>query len=134
MAALVASGALNDKLARQVIDGVLDGEGGPDEVVADRGLSIVSDDSALLAAIDEAIAANADVADEDPQRQGRGGRGAGRRGHEGHRRQADAPRGRELILKRLTFRLTLVSLLLGFSWCGSAQLFRAGWAKALWRR
>src|SRR5271163_1712621 len=41
VAALVASGTLNDKLARQVIDGVLDGEGTPDEVVAARGLSIV---------------------------------------------------------------------------------------------
>ena len=62
VAALVASGALNDKLARQVIDGVLDGEGTPDEVVAARGLAVVSDDSALLAAIDEAIAANPEVA------------------------------------------------------------------------
>jgi aspartyl-tRNA(Asn)/glutamyl-tRNA(Gln) amidotransferase subunit B len=60
VSALVGSGALNDKLARQVIDGVLDGEGSPDEVVAARGLAVVSDDSALLAAIDEAIAANAE--------------------------------------------------------------------------
>src|SRR4029077_18736607 len=34
VAALVGSGALNDRLARQVIDGVLAGEGTPDEVVA----------------------------------------------------------------------------------------------------
>ena len=61
VAELVAAGTLNDRLARQVIEGVLDGEGTPDEVVAARGLAVVSDDSALLAAIDEAIAANPDV-------------------------------------------------------------------------
>ncbi len=61
VAELVASGALNDKLARQVIDGVLEGEGTPDEVVAARGLAVVSDDSALLTAIDDAAAANPEV-------------------------------------------------------------------------
>ena len=60
--ALVASGELNDKLARQVIEGVLAGEGTPDEVVAARGLAIVSDEGALTAAVDEAIAAHPDVA------------------------------------------------------------------------
>jgi aspartyl-tRNA(Asn)/glutamyl-tRNA(Gln) amidotransferase subunit B len=101
VAELVASGALNDKLARQVIDGVLDGEGTPDEVVAERGLSIVSDDSALLAAIDEAIAANAEVAAKI-----RSGKvtaagalvGAVMKTTGG---KADAPRVRELILERL---------------------------------
>jgi aspartyl-tRNA(Asn)/glutamyl-tRNA(Gln) amidotransferase subunit B len=62
VSALVAAGTLNDRLARQVIEAVLDGEGTPDEVVAARGLAVVSDDSALLTAIDEAIAANPDVA------------------------------------------------------------------------
>ena len=33
----------------------------PDEVVAARGLAVVSDDSALTGAIDEAIAGNPDV-------------------------------------------------------------------------
>jgi aspartyl-tRNA(Asn)/glutamyl-tRNA(Gln) amidotransferase subunit B len=61
ISALVAEGTLNDRLARQVIEAVLDGEGTPDQVVAARGLAVVSDDSALLAAIDEAIAANPDV-------------------------------------------------------------------------
>ena len=56
VAELVTAGALNDKLARQVIDGVLAGEGTPDEVVAARGLAVVSDDGALTAAVDEAIA------------------------------------------------------------------------------
>ena len=86
VAALVGSGALNDRLARQVIEGVLAGEGTPDEVVAARGLAVVSDDTALNAAVDEAIAANPDVADKIRDRQGRRGRRPGRRGHEGHAR------------------------------------------------
>jgi aspartyl-tRNA(Asn)/glutamyl-tRNA(Gln) amidotransferase subunit B len=102
VAALVQSGALNDRLARQVIDGVLAGEGTPDEVVAARGLAVVSDDTALNAAIDEAIAANPDVADKI-----RGGKvaaagalvGAVMRATRG---QADAARVRDLILARLT--------------------------------
>ncbi len=61
IAALVSAGTLNDRLARQVIEAVLDGEGTPEEVVAARGLAVVSDDSALLAAIDSAIADNPDV-------------------------------------------------------------------------
>jgi aspartyl-tRNA(Asn)/glutamyl-tRNA(Gln) amidotransferase subunit B len=61
VAELVAAGTLNDGLARQAIDGVLVGEGSPDEVVAARGLAVVSDEGALTTAIDEAIAANPDV-------------------------------------------------------------------------
>ena len=60
--ALVDEGAINDKLARQVFDGVLAGEGTPDEVVAARGLAIVSDEGALGDAVDRAIEANPDVA------------------------------------------------------------------------
>ncbi len=59
--ALVDSGALNDKLARQVLAGVLAGEGSPEEVVAARGLDVVSDDGALETAVDEALAAQPDV-------------------------------------------------------------------------
>ena len=58
---LISEGALNDKLARQVIEGVIAGEGDPDAVVASRGLAVVSDDGPLMAAIDEALAANPDV-------------------------------------------------------------------------
>ena len=50
------SGRLTDKLARQVLEGVLAGEGDPEAVAAARGLEVVSDDSALLAAVDEALA------------------------------------------------------------------------------
>ena len=60
--ALVESGELNNKLARQVLDGVLAGEGSPDEVVSARGLVVVTDASVLAAAVDDAIAANPDVA------------------------------------------------------------------------
>ncbi|MEY4348445.1 MAG: hypothetical protein RIS43_864 [Actinomycetota bacterium] len=62
--ALIAAGTLNDKLARSVIEGVVAGEGDPDAVVAGRGLVLVSDDGPLLAAIDEALAANPDVAEK----------------------------------------------------------------------
>jgi aspartyl-tRNA(Asn)/glutamyl-tRNA(Gln) amidotransferase subunit B len=99
---LVASGALNAKLARQVLDGVLAGEGSPDEIVAARGLAVVSDDGALLAAIDEAIAANPDVAEKI-----RSGKAAAAGVLVGAvmkatRGQADAARARELIVERLT--------------------------------
>jgi aspartyl-tRNA(Asn)/glutamyl-tRNA(Gln) amidotransferase subunit B len=100
--ALVASGVLNAKLARQVLDGVLAGEGSPDEIVAARGLAVVSDEGALLAAIDEAIAANPDVAEKI-----RSGKTAAAGVLVGAvmkatRGQADAARARDLILQRLT--------------------------------
>jgi len=63
VSALVSGGTLNAKLARQVVDGVLAGEGEPDQVAATRGLAVVSDDSALRQAVDEALAAMPDVAD-----------------------------------------------------------------------
>lgn len=59
---LVNEGKLTDKLARQVIDGILLGEGNSDQVMEKRKLVVVADDSALLPAINEAIAANPDAA------------------------------------------------------------------------
>ncbi|MDI2028615.1 Asp-tRNA(Asn)/Glu-tRNA(Gln) amidotransferase subunit GatB [Saccharopolyspora sp. TS4A08] len=99
VAALVGEGKLTNKLARQVVDGVLDGEGEPDEVVAARGLEVVSDDSALQKAIDEALAAQPDIAEKI-----RGGKvqaagavvGSVMKATKG---QADAKRVRELVLK-----------------------------------
>jgi aspartyl-tRNA(Asn)/glutamyl-tRNA(Gln) amidotransferase subunit B len=99
---LVSSGKLNDRLARDVIDAVLAGEGSPDEVVEARGLAVVSDEGALTKAVDEAIAANPDVAAKV-----RDGKvtaigplvGAVMKATRG---QADAARVRELILQRLT--------------------------------
>ncbi|MFF4652301.1 Asp-tRNA(Asn)/Glu-tRNA(Gln) amidotransferase subunit GatB [Streptomyces sp. NPDC001380] len=99
--ALVADGSLNDKLARQVIEGVLNGEGGPDEVVAARGLAVVSDDSALGTAVDEAIAANPGVADK--VRSGKVAAAGALVGAvmKATRGQADAARVKELVLERL---------------------------------
>ena len=98
---LVDSGRLTDKLARQVRAGVRAGEGDPEAVAAARGLEVVSDESALAATIDEALAAQPDVADKI-----RGGKvqaagaivGAVMRATKG---QADARRVRELIMERV---------------------------------
>ena len=100
--ALVEDGTVNDKLARQVLEGVLAGEGTPDEVVAARGLAVVSDEGALSAAVDEAIAANPDVADKI-----RGGKTAAAGALIGAvmkqmKGQADAGRVRELIVEKLS--------------------------------
>jgi aspartyl-tRNA(Asn)/glutamyl-tRNA(Gln) amidotransferase subunit B len=101
ISALVAAGELNDKLARQVIEGVLAGEGDPDRVVEKRGLKVVSDEGALNAAVDQAIADNAAVADKI-----RGGNLAAAGALIGAvmkltRGQADAKRVRELVLEKL---------------------------------
>jgi len=61
---LVDDGKLSNKLARQVIEGVLAGEGEPEQVMADRGLAVVRDDSVIKAAVEEALAANPDVAEK----------------------------------------------------------------------
>ncbi|MBL8931922.1 MAG: Asp-tRNA(Asn)/Glu-tRNA(Gln) amidotransferase subunit GatB [Kineosporiaceae bacterium] len=100
--ALVDAGTLNDALARQVVEGVLAGEGGPAEVVAARGLELVSDDGPLIDAVEAAIAAHADVADKV-----RGGKVAAVGALVGAvmkqmRGKADAARVRELLMERLT--------------------------------
>lgn len=64
VAELVAEGKLTNKLGRQVVDGVLDGEGEPDQIVADKGLEVVRDDSALQKAVDDALAAQPEIADK----------------------------------------------------------------------
>jgi aspartyl-tRNA(Asn)/glutamyl-tRNA(Gln) amidotransferase subunit B len=84
-----------------VIEGVLAGEGSPREVVAGRGLAVVSDDGPLLAAIDEALVAQPDVAEKI-----RGGKAAAAGAIVGAvmkatRGQADAARVRELIFERV---------------------------------
>jgi aspartyl-tRNA(Asn)/glutamyl-tRNA(Gln) amidotransferase subunit B len=99
--ALVDEGSLNDKLARQVLDGVIAGEGDPDAVVAARGLAVVSDEGALSEAVDRAIAANPDVAEKirDGKTSAAGALiGAVMKDMRG---QADAARVRELILEKL---------------------------------
>ncbi|MDQ0259798.1 Asp-tRNA(Asn)/Glu-tRNA(Gln) amidotransferase subunit GatB [Sinomonas atrocyanea] len=98
---LVEGGKLNNKMAGQVLDGVIAGEGTPTEVMEARGLVLVSDDGPLLEAIDAALAAQPGVADKI-----RGGKvqaagaivGAVMKATRG---QADAGRVKELILERL---------------------------------
>lgn len=98
---LITSGELTDKLARQVIEGVINGEGRPAEIIEKRGIKVVSDDSALMSAIEKAIAAQPDVAEKV------------RNGHvpaagaligavmKETKGQADAAKVRELLLKHL---------------------------------
>jgi aspartyl-tRNA(Asn)/glutamyl-tRNA(Gln) amidotransferase subunit B len=99
---LVDAGKLNDKLARQVLEGVVAGEGDPETVIEARGLGVVSDTGALTAAVDEAIAANPDIAAKI-----RDGKVAAAGALVGAvmkttRGQADAKTVRELILARLS--------------------------------
>ena len=63
LAALVDAGKINDRLAREVLTFVLAGEGNPGDIVAKRGLEVVSDDGALIAAIEAALAKQPDVLD-----------------------------------------------------------------------
>ena len=100
LVALVESGELTDRLARQVLEGVIAGEGSPADVVSKRGLKVVSDDGALIAAIDEALAAQPDVLEKirDGKVQAAGAViGAVMKAMKG---QADAARVRELVLER----------------------------------
>jgi aspartyl-tRNA(Asn)/glutamyl-tRNA(Gln) amidotransferase subunit B len=99
--ALINSGELTDKLARQVVEGVINGEGSPKSVIEKRGIKVVSDDGALIAAIEAACAAMPDVAEKV-----RGGHvpaagaliGAVMKATGG---QADAAKVRELLLNHL---------------------------------
>jgi len=58
---LVDAGTLTDTLARQVIEGVLAGEGEPDAVIAARDLQVVGGDGELGVAVDAALAAEPEV-------------------------------------------------------------------------
>jgi aspartyl-tRNA(Asn)/glutamyl-tRNA(Gln) amidotransferase subunit B len=102
VSALVQAGTINDKLARQVLVAVLAGEGDPDDVVAARGLAVVSDDSTLTEAVDAAIAANPDIADKI--RDGKIAAAGALVGAvmKATRGRADANRVRELIIERLS--------------------------------
>ena len=96
---LVDDGTLNNKMARQVLDGVLAGEGDAASRSSRRaGLGVVSDDGRCCEAVDAAIAAKPDVAEKI-----RGGKvqaagaivGAVMKDMRG---QADAAKVRELVL------------------------------------
>ncbi|WP_293699326.1 Asp-tRNA(Asn)/Glu-tRNA(Gln) amidotransferase subunit GatB, partial [uncultured Agrococcus sp.] len=97
---LVDAGTINDRLARQALEGVIAGEGSPQEVVDARGLAVVSDEGALVAAVDEALAAQPDVLAkiQDGKVQAAGAViGAVMKAMRG---QADAARVREIIMER----------------------------------
>jgi len=98
---MVGAGRLNDTMARQVLEGVLDGEGGPTQVADARGLELVQDDGALEGAVDTAIANNPDIAEKI-----RGGKVQAAGALIGQvmkemKGQADAGRARALILEKL---------------------------------
>jgi aspartyl-tRNA(Asn)/glutamyl-tRNA(Gln) amidotransferase subunit B len=98
---LVNAGELTDKLARQVVEGVIAGEGKPADVVTKRGIKVVNDDGALMAAIEKVCVEQAETA------------GKVRNGHlpaagaligavmKETKGQADAARVRELLLGHL---------------------------------
>ena len=99
---LVDEGKLTDKLARQVLEGVVAGEGDPAQIMAARGIEVVSDSGALTAAVDAAIAANPEVAEKvRAGNQAAAGViiGAVMKATKG---QADAKAVRELVLARLS--------------------------------
>ena len=102
LAGLVASGALNDTLARQVIEGVLAGGGTPADVVAARGLQVVSDDAALVEAVDAALAEQPDIADKIRAGKVQAAGAVVGAVMKATRGQADAARVRELVLERVS--------------------------------
>jgi len=98
---LIEAKKINDKIARQVLEFVLAGEGTPAEIVEKRGLAVVNDDSALGAAIEDAMAAMPDVVAKikDGKLQAIGALiGPVMKATRG---QADAGRVRELVLEKL---------------------------------
>lgn len=97
---LVDDGRLTDTLARSVLGSMVDGKGTPEDIVAAEGLEVVSDDGALLAAIDEALLSQPDVLEKirDGKVQAAGAViGAVMQAMGG---QADAARVRELVIER----------------------------------
>lgn len=98
---LIEGKKINDKIARQVLGFVIDGEGAPAEIVEKRGLAVVSDEGALTAAIDEALAAMPDVADKIRAGKIQAAGAVVGQVMKATRGQADAGRVRDLILEKL---------------------------------
>ncbi|MFT4147896.1 MAG: Asp-tRNA(Asn)/Glu-tRNA(Gln) amidotransferase subunit GatB [Micrococcaceae bacterium] len=61
---LVQEGKINDKIAREVLDEVIDHGGKPSDIVQEKGLEIVNDDSALSDAIDKVLVDQQDAAEK----------------------------------------------------------------------
>jgi aspartyl-tRNA(Asn)/glutamyl-tRNA(Gln) amidotransferase subunit B len=98
---LISTGALNDKLARQVIEALLSGESDVAQVVAKRGLAVVSDDGPLIEAIDAALAADPEVAEKIKSGKLQAAGSIVGAVMKTTRGQADAARVRELLFERL---------------------------------
>ncbi|HWA67624.1 MAG TPA: Asp-tRNA(Asn)/Glu-tRNA(Gln) amidotransferase subunit GatB [Mycobacteriales bacterium] len=101
ISALEDDGTLTNKLARQVADAVIAGEGGVDEVIDAHGWRVAGEDE-LIAAVEAAIAASPEIAAKI--RDGNQGAvgplvGAVMKSTGG---SADAKRARELILARIS--------------------------------
>jgi aspartyl-tRNA(Asn)/glutamyl-tRNA(Gln) amidotransferase subunit B len=97
---LIDAGDLTDRMAREVVAGVIAGEGTPEQVIEKRGLKVVTDEGALIAAIDEALKQQPDVLEKirEGKVQAAGAViGAVMKAMGG---QVDAARVRELILER----------------------------------
>lgn len=58
---LINNATINDRIAKQVLGHVADGEGTPKQIVEQRSLAVVSDETALTEAVEAAIADNPDV-------------------------------------------------------------------------
>ena len=96
----VASGTINDKIAREVLMAMVDGEGSAAEVIESRGLAVVSDEGALRVAIDEALAAQPDVLDKIREGKVQAAGAIIGQVMKALGGQADAQRVRELILEQ----------------------------------
>lgn len=99
VAALVADGKLNNNGARQVVDGVLAGEGEPAQVMSARNLVLEKDDTKLQAAVDEALAANPGVAEKIRSGKVQAAGAIVGAVMKATRGQADAARVKELVLE-----------------------------------
>ena len=97
---LIDSGELTDRLARDVVAGVLAGEGDPEAVIEKRGLKVVTDEGALIAAIDEALAKQPDVLEKIREGKVQAAGAVIGAVMQAMRGQADAARVRELVLER----------------------------------
>ncbi|CAM4128061.1 MULTISPECIES: Asp-tRNA(Asn)/Glu-tRNA(Gln) amidotransferase subunit GatB [Helcobacillus] len=100
---LIDEKKINDKIGRQVLGVIVeaDGDGSPAQIVEDKGLAVVSDDSVLTDAVDAAIADNPDVVEKI-----KGGKVQAIGALMGPvmkatRGQADAGRVRQIIMEKL---------------------------------
>ncbi|MDO5619134.1 Asp-tRNA(Asn)/Glu-tRNA(Gln) amidotransferase subunit GatB [Kocuria sp.] len=98
---LIQAKTINDKIAKQVIGFVADGEGAPAQIVEARSLAVVSDDGVLVAAIDDAMAQMPDVVAKVKSGKVQAVGALIGPVMKATRGQADAGRVRELILEKL---------------------------------